>query len=439
MAMHTILLSTLLAFHGGAPPQIAETAIVGARLEIGDGRVLENGTLAMRGDKIVLLGEGLPAPSGSTVIDGKGLTVYPGFFDCYSTTGVKQGETVANVGASPDTTNTAPATMWHGNRKNLHADVKAATALDPKTSFSDRIAQGITTVLFTGGSGTIAGTAALVDLSATPTVLVPEAAEEFIFRSAGRFGGGEDMAGAQGRRPQQDDGPPVYAYPGTLFGITALTRQTLWDAKAYAAEDKPKTDATYEGLRPLVTGRMPAMFTLTNAREIARAGHLADEFGFQMIVNGVPDAYREADALKAHAAPVIVSLEVPDAPSQTSTSVPKRVLEDRLAQYKERMTNARQLDAAGVTIAFRKGSGDYLEGVRKLVTASGLPRASALRAMTSSPATIFGVADRTGTLQVGKTANLVLMTGDFLDPKSTVKTTIVQGVATDAKKKETAK
>ena len=96
-----ILLSTLLASSGGNPPQVAETAIVGARLEIGDGRVVENGTLVMRGDKIVLLGEGLPAPAGSTVVDGKGLTVYPGFVDCYSTSGLKMPEPLPQRSGHP--------------------------------------------------------------------------------------------------------------------------------------------------------------------------------------------------------------------------------------------------------------------------------------------------------------------------------------------------
>lgn len=430
-----LLISTLLAAGGHPAVQGAETAIVGAKIEIGDGRTIENGTLVMRGGEIVLLGEGLPAPSGAKVIDGKGKTVYPGFIDAYSTSDLNLPDAPPSGKDLPDTTNTAPATMWHENRKNIRANVRAATALNPKASFADRISQGVTTVLFSGGNGTIAGTAALVDLSATPRVLVADAAEEFVLPRGGRFGGGqEDMAGAQGRRPQPTDTTPTYAYPGTLFGITALMRQTLWDAKAYAAEEKPKNDPTYEALRPVVTGSIPAMFTLGNAREIARAGHLADEFGFKMIVNGVPDAYREVDVLKAHAASVIVSLEVPDAPSATSTTVPQRVQDDRIAIYKERMTNARQLDAAGVTLAFRKGSDDYLVGVRKLVAASGLPREAALRAMSMNPAKIFGLSDRMGTLAVGKTANLVILTGDFLDAKSKVATTVVEGIATDAKK-----
>ena len=437
----TLILSLLVA--GRSPAlQGAETAIVGAKIETGDGRVVPNGTLVVRGDKIVLLGEGLAAPAGAKVVDGRGLVVYPGFFDAYSTSNLKLPEPLPSGALQPDTTNTAPATMWHENRKNIRADVSAEKALDTKASFADRTAQGITTVLFSGGSGSIAGTAALFDLSAEPKVVVPQAAEEFVFRGGGRFGGmrDEEMAGAQ--RPAAPTAPTGYAYPGTLFGITALTRQTLWDAKAYAQEAKPKADPTYEGLRPLVTGRMPALFTLNTAREIARAGHLADEFGFRMIVNGVPDAYRMIETLKAHDAPVIVSLEVPDAPRRTATTdedaVPTRVLEDRYQQYKERMANAKRLDDAGVTILFKKGSDDYLVGVRKLVAASGLSRDAALRAMTVNPARAFGLSDGTGTLAVGKTANLVLMTGDFLDAKAKVQSTFVRGIATEPKK-ETAK
>ena len=437
----TLILAIL---SGGTPPlaQSAETAIVGAKIEIGDGRVVQNGTLVVRGDKIVLMGEGLAAPAGAKVVDGKGLVVLPGFVDAYSTSNLSLPDPLPSGATPPDTTNTAPATMWHENRKNIRADVMAAKALDKKASFADRTAQGITTVLFSGGSGSIAGTAALFDLSAEPKVVVPEAAEEFVFRGGGRFGGmrDEDMAG--GQRPAAPATPAGYGYPGTLFGITALTRQTLWDAKAYAEEAKPKADPTYEGLRPLVTGRIPALFTLNTAREIARAGHVADEFGFRMIVNGGPDAYRMIDTLKAHDAPVIVSLEVPDEPRRTATTdedaTPTRVLEDRYQQYKERMTNAKRLDDAGVTILFKKGSDDYLTGVRKLVTASGLSREAALRAMAVNPARVFGLSNRVGALAVGKTANLVLMTGDFLDPKAKVQSTFVQGIATEPKK-ETAK
>lgn len=469
-----LLLSSLIAVGSAPPPQTASTtptAIVGARLEVGDGTVVENGTIVMSSGRIVAIGAGLAAPAGAKVIDGKGLVVLPGFIDAYSTTGLTLPDAPANVGPQPDTTNTAPATMWAGNRKGIRADIRAATSLNPKSSFTDRALQGITTVLFSSGNGSIAGTAALVNLTPTPSVVASDVAQEFVLRGGGRFGGihDEDLAGAQGTPPSGQGNPPGappnttppggipqapnrgqqtpttpatgYPYPGTLYGITALVRQTLYDARAYAAGPKPeKPDVTYEGLRSLVTGRVPALFTLNTSREISRVARIADEFGFRMVINGVPDAYRMVDVLKARRAPVIVSLEVPDEPRRTlgngPDAVPVRVLEDRYAQYKERMGNARVLDEAGITLAFSRGTGDYLTGVRGLVKASGLSRTGALKAMTSGAARALNAERTLGTLEVGKMANLVILTGDFLDEKAKVQTTIVEGVVIEPAKKE---
>lgn len=431
----TLLLSTLLAT-GGARFE-PDFAIIGARIEIGDGRVVENGTIVVRGDKILTVGSG-PAPSGATVIDGKGLTVYPGFIDAYSTSGLKLPEPLASGPNPPDTMNTAPATMWRENRKNIRADIRAADCLDLKGPFTDRYAQGVTTVLLSSGNGTLGGTAALVDLAASPRVVNAEAAGEISWRSGGFRGGmhdDDDLAG--GQRPPQTQQPQGYAYPGTLFGVFGLMRQTLYDAKWYAAQSTPKADPTYEGLKPLVTGKMPGLFTVTNARDIARAAHISDEFGFRMIVNGPTDAYRMIDVLKSRRAGVVLPLEPPTEPRRTMANdpdaTPQRVLDDRYAAYKERLGNARTLDAAGVPVAFRGGSEGYLEGVRKMI-ANGMPRAAALRAATISPATMFGVSDRLGTVEAGKTANLILMTGDFADAKSKVVIALVEGARFDMEK-----
>ena len=429
-----LILSSLIVVGQTPATPPNDVAIVGARIVIGDGRVVEYGSIIIRDGKIASIGNGPAASANAKVIDGKGLTVYPGFIDAYSTSGLKLPDALPSGTDIPDTTTTAPATMWHANRKGIRADLKAADLLDLKGPFTERYREGVTSVVLSSGTGTLAGTAALVELGETPKVLVRDVAEEIVLRGGG-FRGGEEMAGGQRRQPAAD-AAPTYAYPGTLFGIFGLLRQTLIDAQDYAKEDKPKTDPTYEGLRPLVTGKMPAMFTIANARDIARAGHVSDEFGFRMIVNGVPDAYRMIDVLKARQAPVIVSLDLASEPRRTpgeGDSTPTRVLEDRYQAWKERIGNARMLNAAGVPIAFRSGTSGYLSNVRKLVTQSGLSREAALRAMTIGPARIFGVSDRLGTIEVGKTANLVLMTGDFLDEKSTVKTTLVEGVPHDLK------
>ncbi|RYG22608.1 hypothetical protein EON82_16615 [bacterium] len=443
--MQPICLLSALLVASPAPRVAPDIAIVGARIEVGDGRVIDNGTIVVRGDRIAAVGAGLAAPSGATVIDGKGLTVYPGFIDAYSTSGLKLPEPVPSGKDQPDTLNTAPATMWHENRKNIRADVRAAKCLDLKGPFTDRYKEGITSVLLSGGNGSLAGTAALVDLAAEPKVLNDQAAGEIVLRSAGGFRGGEhvhdhdneDMAG--GQRPQGAQQPTGYQYPGTLFGIVGLTRQTLADAQYYAAQSSPKADPVYDGLKPLVTGQIPGLFTVSNARDISRAANVSKEFGFPMIVNGTTDGYRMIDLLKARQAPVILSPELADEPTRKMSddvdATPQRVLDARWELWKERQGNARMLNEAGITLAFRNPS---LENVRKVI-AAGLPREAALKALTVNPAAMYGVSNRLGTVEAGKLANLVIMTGDFADAKSTVKTVLVEGTAFDAEKKETAK
>ena len=419
--------------------QTPDVAIVNARIEIGDGRAIESGTIVLRAGKIVALGDAVAAPAGARIVDGKGLVAMPGFIDAYGTAGLKLPDPLPNVGPAPDTLNTAPATMWAGNRKTLRADVRAATALDPKANFEAQARAGIVAVLRSGGTGSLAGTAALVSTGTSPRVLAPEVAHEMVLRAPGGGFGGEDAQGAPPQtppgRPAQTPAAGAYPYPQTLYGVIALVRQTLYDARTYAGTKPDKPDPTYEGLRPLVTGRIPALATIANAREIARVARLSDEFGFRFIVNGGSDAYRLTDLLKRRNVPVIVSLDLPEEPRRTPgttpDAAPARVLEDRYALYRERLANARVLNDSGILIAFRSGEtfggADFLTRVRALATASGLSRDATMRVLALNPARMFGVERTHGTLEVGKSASLVLLSGDFLDPKTTVRATYVEG------------
>lgn len=400
------------------PSQGADVAIVGARIEVGDGRVIESGNVVIRGDRIAAVGPDAAVPQGATVVDGKGLTVYPGFIDAYTTRGIKMPE-AKPAGTPPDNRSTAPATMWHANRKGIRSEVSAATALDFKDEVEGKRDQGITTVLVTPGGGMLSGNAAVIDLAGTGKVLNPEVATEMGFRNGSGAG-----------------------YPGTLFGVTATLRQTLADAQYYAKQTNPTSkDPSLDGLRSVVGGKIPALFNVNSAREISRARRIADEFGFRMIVNGGNEAFRAIDVLKATKTPVILSLDISDAPSRTPQTtpdaVPKEILEERYQLWQERIGNAKSLTDAGIPIAFGAvstfGGGGYLPNVRKLIGA-GLPRAAALTAMTKGAAEILGVSDRLGTVEAGKLANLVVMSGDFASDKSEIRTVLVEGAKFDVKK-----
>ena len=402
-----------------AHAQSKDVVIRNAHIDVGDGTVISVGSIVIHDGKISAVGDNLEVPADAQFIDGKGWYVYPGFIDAYSTQGLKLPDAPA-PGTPPDNRTTAPASMWHANKKGIRTDIIASKCLDLADRLKDSYGMGVTTALLTSGSGSIRGTAAVVDLTSSGNVLVPNAGEEIALK--GGFGGG----GAGG-------------YPGTLFGVTALVRQVLADAQTYSSSEPAKKDSGLDNLKPLVTGQVPALFVADTAREIVRASRIADEFNVKMIVSGGREAYRELELLKSKSIPVILSVDVSDAPSVKpetgADSTPTAVLEDRYQIWLEKSKNPKALVDAGIPIAFSVGSGfgDYLSGVRKLV-AQGLPKEAALKAMTSGAATILGVSDKVGTIAAGKLANLVILNGDFIDSKSAVQTVFVEGKRIDVKK-----
>jgi imidazolonepropionase-like amidohydrolase len=247
---------------------------------------------------------------------------------------------------------------------------------------------------------------------------VPSAAGELALRGGGGGGGGGG------------------GYPGTLFGVTALTRQVLIDAQTYANDPTAKKDQSFENLKPLVMGQIPALFAADSAREIVRATRIADEFKFKLMIYGGREAYRELGLLKGMHVPVILSVDVQDAPSKKmdtgEDATPQEVLNERYDLWQEHSMNPKVLNDAGVPLAFSLGSGfgDYLKGIRKMIT-TGLPRDAALKGMTLGAAGILGVSDKVGSIEVGKLANLVIMTGDFADDKSQIKSVVAEGTKID--------
>lgn len=400
-------------------------AIINAKIEIGNGQTIPAGVVVIKDGKIASVSAEPVVPPGATIIDAKGKVLYPGFIDAYSTRGLKLPDAPSS-GTAPDSQATAPATMWHGNRKGIRADVIASKCLDIKDQLSDNYGQGITTALLTSGSGTIRGLASVVTYTDAGDVLVPTAAEEIAIRGGGFGGGGGGNSG----------------YPGSLLGIVSLARQVLIDAQQYVDNPPEKKDDAYENLKPLVSKQIPALFSADTEREIVRCGKIADEFGFKEMFSVAHEAYKQVEALKAHNAAVLASVELGDEPSvkpadnPTSDSPPSEVLAERHETWVERSQNIRKLIEAGIPVAFSSSGGnlsDFLKNVRKIV-ALGLPKDAALKCLTSGAASILGISDRVGTIEVGKQANLVLMTYDFADPNSEVDTVFIEGKLIQVKK-----
>jgi imidazolonepropionase-like amidohydrolase len=383
-------------------------AIRDARVVVEPGTVLPRATVIIRDGLISAVGPDLEIPPDALVTEGKGLTVYPGFIDAGSSRGYdaalrrSQGgpPAVEDVAADPLIA-TKP-----DNRKGLTPEFAVQTALKlDEESVGAWRRLGFTAHLVTPEGGYFSGTSALVSLSGA----VPRDA---ILRAPvalhARFG--------------RVIGPE---YPTALMGIIAHSRQTMLDAgwlkrqwQAYDARGKtgkrPAADPCLEALWPVLEGKLPVAFEADSADEIHRALDFAAEFKVKPIIVGGRSAWKVAPRLAAEKVPVILRLDF-STPPDREADLPVRVREDRDHLRQQEMGCAAALHKAGVTFAFTTqglAANRFRENVRKAIGA-GLSADAALAALTRDAAGILGVESQAGRLTKGRSAHLVLCTGDF--------------------------
>lgn len=391
----------------------ADFVIVNARIELGDGKVIEKGSVYVKGDRIEAIGESVTAPSGVESVDATGMTVYPGFIDAYTTRGLKLPDAPA-AATPPPATLTAPATMWPGNRKGIRAQVKAAESLNFSAYVGDARTNGITTAAFFPGGATVRGSGAVAPIVEGDKLTGKEFGMEISFRSGSGQG-----------------------FPGSLMGVISLLRQTLYDAQRQSQLSNPSKDADLDALVPLMKGQQPAVVFADTDVEILRALRLGEEFGFKVIIASGREGQKRAEQLAKAKVPVLagISTGVEPGVNPANDGPPKEVLDERRETWRARAQNIVKMIEAGVPVAFSSesdGMAKYLDNVRRLIEL-GVKREDALRAMTITPAEIFGLADA-GALAAGKAANLVVMTGDFAKADSKVKWIVVNGSKTEVTK-----
>ena len=405
-------------------------AIVGARIEIGDGRVIDKGTLVIQDGMIVAVAADAAVPRGADILDGKGLTLYPGFIDAYTTKGYKAPPDSPQVDPDANIGSYAPAFMRESARKGIFPENRAIANL----ALTDDILKsyrrvGFTTVLVAPSGGDLSGDAALVNLSGRP------ARECAVLSSVGTtlgFGGRAWGAG----------------YPGSLLGHIAQLRQTFLDAQWYHAVNqsfqaggihRPPADDVLSALQPVIAGKHPVIFDADSEYQIVRSLDLSSEFQLRPMIAGGNDAWTQVDALKKAHAPVLLSISFtkepadPPSPAEKTASAPVKEnplkLAERIRLYKETLKNAAVIAKADIPFALTtKGSNpsEFMANLRKAIEA-GLPKEKALSSLTIDSARIFGVDRQLGTLEVGKIANVIVLSGDFLKPETKVKMLYIDG------------
>jgi imidazolonepropionase-like amidohydrolase len=409
----TALALTALAFVSAsslfAQAQTGTYVIRGGTVVPVVGAQIPNGTVVIAGGKIQAVGANVQGPQGATIIDATGLFVYPGMIDSGTQLGLTE------IGSVPGSTDTREIGDFNPQDVALTA-VNAHSELIPVSRVN-----GITTVITSATGALMSGTAALMDLWGwTPDEMAikPRVAQVMSYPSA--FGGGG--RGGFGGRPQGDGSE-------TASRQVRAMRDFLADARSYAdvkaklatgaaVPNAPRVNQAMESLIPAIRGEMPIIFDVSSIDQIRGVLTLADSFKLKVILRGARDAWRVADTLAARQIPVIVG-PTTQAPGADDP-------------YDAIYAEPGALVKAGVKIAFQTSSA---ADVRKLpynaalATAYGLDMDEAIKAVTINPAQIFGVADKYGSLEPGKIANVIVTTGNPLDVRSTVKYLFIRGDA----------
>ena len=389
------------------PRQSAAYAITNATVVPVVGDRIQRGTVVVRDGRIAAVGASVPVPSDATVIDATGLFVYPGMID----SGTQMGLVEVGQGA-PGTVDTRELGDF-----NPHDD--AIVAVNP---FSELIpttrVNGITTVITAPTGNQVSGMAAMIDLAGwTPAemAVVPRVGMTMTYPRSGG-GGGFGGGGGGGQQTAEQQRERVQRESRAL-------RDFLNNARAYAevkaratGSNAPPIDLRMEAMIPVMRGEVPAIFDVETADQIRGVLALVDSFNIKVVLRGVPYAWELADTLAARRIPVIVG--------------PTTVTPAATDPYDMIYANPGVLVRAGVQIAFRTNDvadSRNLPYNAALATAYGLDSDEAIRALTINAARIWGVADRLGSIEAGKIANLIVTTGDPLDVRTTTRYVFIRG------------
>ncbi len=397
------LAASALAFISFAAVSSAQTiAITGGKVFPVSGPAIENGTVIITNGRITAVGANVAIPSAAQRIDATGKWVTPGLINSATSLGVVE------IGQVTDTRDARA-----DGKDNIAAAFRVWDGLNPSSvMLAPARKEGVTTFVVLPSGGLVSGQAAIVDLVEGTTT-------DMLLRSPVAMVAEVGDAAEAGTRSR-----------GELLG---KLRELLDDTKFYIAHradfDRAQSRnlsarrVDLEAMIPVLQGRLPLLVAVDKESDIDATLALGREYGLKLIIGGGAEAWMMAGKLAAAHVPVLTGA-MNNIPSSFST----------LGQRQEA---AALLNAAGVPIALvgNAGGGDEEAfNVRNIKqeagnsVAYGLSWENALKAVTLWPAQIFGVADRVGSLEPGREANVVMWSGDPFEFTTRAEHVWVRGV-----------
>ena len=418
--LSVVLLLTVACALSFAQGQSQPIVLKGGKLLTITHGIVPNGVVVMEGGKITAVGEAATTktPANAKVIDVTGMTVYPGLIDSETTLGLVE---ISSDASTVDTVETSDEIMPH---MHVYDAFHAESELIPVTRLN-----GITNAIVAPASrDTLPGQDSFIQLygrDSQEMIVLKDVAMPLNFSGQQRRAGGPDATGR--------------TFPTTRQGMAAQIRQSFLDAQDYQRKltewegkkgqkdaKEPKRDLKLEALLPYLDGKKTVVLKSEEASDLITALNLAKEFKLKIVLDGVMHSERVLDTIAALKVPVILG-EVYDQPKDDE-------------RYDAVYRVPAELVQRGIKIAFASHESHQ---VRNLPYAAGfavgygLPWEEAMKALTINPAEIWGVADRLGSLDVGKQANVVVSNGDPLDTRTDVKRVFIAGQEVPMKSRQT--
>jgi imidazolonepropionase-like amidohydrolase len=373
-------------------------AITGAKVHRVSGPVLENATVVISEGRITAVGANVNIPAGARRIDAAGKWVTPGIFNATTSLGVSE---IGSVGGTNDT-------RAQGINDGVTASFRVWEGFNPASPLLQVTRNdGITTVGVIPGGSLIGGQGAVVALrdGALRTVLLRSPAAMFANLNAR----GQNIGSARAEVFQR--------FREVLDDARLLPRRRA-EVERNASRPLAARRADLEALQPVLSGNLPIIIDADRATDIAQALDFGRQYGMRVAVSGATEGWKVAEELGAAQAYVLVG---------ALNNIPRD-----FSSLGARQDNAALLHRAGAKIVISGGSDAFnarnVKYEAGVAVAFGLPWEAALRAVTLTPAELYGVANRTGSLDVGKDGTLVVWSGDPFELTTRAEHVFVQGI-----------
>lgn len=385
--------------------EFGKFALTGGTIHTVTNGVIQNGVLLIDGNKITFVGDNVRITPDYTVIDVTGKHIFPGMIDSGTSLGLVEISAV-------------PVTVDNAEIGDMNPHMRAFTAINPNSAaIAVTRVEGVTTVVANPASGVISGKSTLINLYgySPDSMAVKADVGLFVNWPSSRRRGGFD---------QRTDTEIQNAYKEATAAMDKYLEDVRFYKKtvdAYSANNnlpKPDKNIPLEAMIPVITGELPVIISVDREEDILKAIEWTKtQPELRFVLSSVAEGWRVADAIAEANIPVLAG-PVLRLPSRDHD------------HYESAYQNPGLMNKAGVKVAIRTGD---TENVRNLpfnagyAATYGMGREEALRAVTIVPAEIFGVADKLGSLEVGKMANVVVADGDMLETMTRVEHVFING------------